>query len=159
MDVGSRGGKLEPTRLMVLDVKRAFLYGRMKRRVYIRLPPEDPRSREPGILGRLERAMYGCRDAPQIWQGEVRRALCALGFRPSIGQPSVYFHDDRRLQVVVHVDDFLFHGSRGNLEWVYQELAKEFQLKRQVLGPGRDEHQQVTFLGRSLQWTEGGDLV
>lgn len=36
----------EPKRMMVLDVKRAFLYGLARRRIYLRLPKEDPRSRE-----------------------------------------------------------------------------------------------------------------
>ena len=98
-------------RLMVIDVKRAFLYGLMKRRVYIKLPPEDPRSHEPGILGRLIRAMYGCRDAPQIWQAEVAKAMTAIGFRTSNTQPSVFNHDGRGLRCVVHVDDFLTCGS------------------------------------------------
>ena len=29
-------------RAMILDVKRAFLYGETKRDIYIELPPEDP---------------------------------------------------------------------------------------------------------------------
>ena len=56
---------------MVLDVKGAFLHGKTKRNVYIWLPSEDPRSQE-GLMGKLNKAMYGTRDAPQVWQEEVR---------------------------------------------------------------------------------------
>ena len=58
--------------LLVLDVKCAFLYGKMRRTVYIEPPTQDPRSQEYGVVGKLEKAMYGTRDAPLIWQGKVR---------------------------------------------------------------------------------------
>lgn len=64
--------------LMVLDVKRAFLYGKARRTVYIRLPAEDPRSGSGLWVGRLCRSMYGTRDASQIWQGEVESTLEAV---------------------------------------------------------------------------------
>ena len=52
--------------LMVLDVKRAFLYGDIEATVYIRLPPEDP-MHDKGYVGLLEKAMYGTRGAPKVW--------------------------------------------------------------------------------------------
>ena len=57
----------EAYRLMVLDVKRAFLYGKARRDIYLKLPREDPMSGGK-VLGKLERSLYGTRDAPQIWQ-------------------------------------------------------------------------------------------
>jgi hypothetical protein len=63
----------EGMELMVLDVKSAFLYGKRARPVYIELPGQDPMSLDPSVVGKLEKAMYGTRDAPQIWQGEVRK--------------------------------------------------------------------------------------
>ena len=74
---------------MVIDVKGAFLYGRTKRRVYIWLPEEDERSSE-GFMGRLEKAMYGTRDAPQVWQEEVRNTMEGLGFIECVTQPGIY---------------------------------------------------------------------
>ncbi len=143
-------------RLMILDVKRAFLHGRMKRSVYIRLPPEDPRAQEHGIRGRLLRAMYGTRDAPQIWQEEVKRVLQMFGFRASVTNPCVYFHEAMNVQVVAHVDDFLMCGERRHLEEIYKGLAGKFELKRKVLGPGVGETLEVEFLGRSSRWTDAG---
>ena len=43
------------------------------RKIYIRLPPEDPRASDPEVVGKLEKAMYGTRDAPMIWQREVAK--------------------------------------------------------------------------------------
>ena len=95
---------------MVIDVKRAFLYGRTKRRVYIWLPEEDPKSKQ-GLMGRLDKAMYGNRDAPQVWQEEVRATMEELGFTECVTQPGIYHHRQRRVQVVSHVDDFLCIGN------------------------------------------------
>ena len=67
--------------LMVLDVKSAFLYGKMKRSVYIELPKQDKYSMYPDMVGHLEKAMYGTRDAPLIWQEEVRKVTEGFWFR------------------------------------------------------------------------------
>ena len=90
---------------MVIDVKGAFLYGRTKRSVYIWLPKEDKMG-EQGFMGKLERAMYGTRDAPQVWQEEVRKTMDQLGFKECVAQPGIYVHLERTLQVISHVDDF-----------------------------------------------------
>ena len=62
---------------MLLDVKKAFLYGAIQRSVYIELPLEDPGRQGGAVVGRLNKAMYGLRDAPQVWQQEVKRILRA----------------------------------------------------------------------------------
>ena len=41
-------------RIMVLDVKRAFLYGDIEEEIYIELPEEDPMKKE-GFVGRLKK--------------------------------------------------------------------------------------------------------
>ena len=51
-------------RAMVMDVKRAFLYGMARRRIYLRLPKEGPEYGK-GKFWRLSRSMYGTRDAPR----------------------------------------------------------------------------------------------
>ena len=66
--------------LMVLDVKGAFLYGSARRDIYIELPREDSMSITGKWLGKLNKAMYGTRDAPQIWQDEVESKMKSIGF-------------------------------------------------------------------------------
>jgi len=143
-------------RLMVLDVKRAFLYGDAVRSIYTKLPPEDPRHGEPGVLWKLLKAMYGTRDAPAIWQKEVRKLMLALGFRGCKSNPCIYIHDERDLTVDVHVDDFLCLGERADLDWLHQSISEKFQVKKAILGPGEDEQKKITFLGRSICWTGRG---
>ena len=142
--------------LMVLDVKRAFLYGKAVRPLFTKLPKEDPKYGTPGLLWKLEKAMYGTRDAPAIWQREVKRTLASLGFESSRHNPCVFRHEKRDILLNVHVDDFLCLGVRKQLDWLHEGLGREYLLKREILGPGRDEARAVGFLGREIRWTSEG---
>lgn len=51
--------------LIALNAKRAFVYRRMRRRVYIEPPGQDPFAKNDN-MGRLAEAMHGTRDAPQF---------------------------------------------------------------------------------------------
>ena len=53
--------------MLVMDVKRAFLYAPVTREVFIELPVEALGPGEEGMIGRLLKSMYGTRDAPQNW--------------------------------------------------------------------------------------------
>ena len=142
-------------RAMILDVKRAFLYGERKRDIYIEFPPEDPMYGK-GFLGRLRKAMYGTRDAPQVWQETVRRVMKSLGYESSRKIPCVYFPKDRKVWVMAHVDYFLVIGPSERIKVLRSELAKEFELKSKILGPSHGEVNEVTFLGRRVCWTRRG---
>ena len=48
--------------IMINDVRRAYLYAKIQRDVYIELPEEDDK-RGPGMLGKLRLCLYGTRDA------------------------------------------------------------------------------------------------
>jgi len=143
-------------RIMLLDVKKAFLYGKIQRKVYIELPKEDPKSESGRYVGRLIKAMYGTRDAPQVWQAEVRRTMEELGFKPLVSTPCVYVNRETGVRAVAHVDDFLCAGPRGRLEEFKEELMKRYQMKGQMLGPGVKEVREGKFLGRTIRWGEQG---
>ena len=149
-------GQEHGKRLMVLDVKRAFLHGDIQRPVYIRLPAEDPKSCVPGLLGKLRKAMYGTRDAPAVWQKVVKEAMLSLGFVCSSSNPSVFRHELRDILVVTHVDDFLCCAQRDDLDWLWKSLSKRYTLKSKVLGPNSGEFREIEFLGRRFAWTRSG---
>ena len=149
MAYAAQAGKMR--KLMVLDVKSAFLYGAARRRIYIELPSADPQS-GGNVVGMLVKALYGTRDAPQIWQHEVRRTLKSIGFRQSVVQPSVYFHDVHEVMLLVHVDDFLIAATQVSLDWVYTEMSKVYELKRNILSSSPDDAHVVSYLNRKLKW-------
>ena len=138
-------------RLCVLDVKRAFLYGLIEEEIYIELPDEDIWKKQ-GFVGKLTKAMCGTRSANLMWQKVVREKMKALGFRACVTVPCLYYHQDRDVFVVVHVDDFLCSGETGDLAWFRGELENSFEMKSQVVGPGSP----ATYLGRRISWDEDG---
>ena len=129
---------------MVLDVKRAFLYGKARRDIYIKLPPEDPMY-GTGVVGKLERSLYGTRDAPQIWQDELKSSMEELGFRSCLSNPGVYIQDETGVLAVAHVDDVLAVGSSCHLQNFQAQLHKKYDLKHHILGPSVSEEQEVEF--------------
>ena len=137
---------------MVLDVKTAFLYAEVKRKVFIRLPPEACLGEM--THGVLKRAMYGTRDAPLLWQQHLTDTLTRMKFQESPTNAGYYFNKERNVEIVAHVDDLLITGAKADLDWTYAQLTREYELKRNFLGPGYED--QVSYLGRTLKWTPQG---
>ena len=135
---------------MLLDFKRAFLYGDCERALFIELPEEDPRRDGGACVGRLRKAMYGTRDAPALWQRLVRRVMGDLGFRASRTAACVYVHPTRHLRVVAHVDDFLVTGPKAELFELRRQLQEGYKVHGDVLGLGTDEKKEGKFLGRTI---------
>ena len=98
--------------------------------------------------------MYGTRDAPQIWQEEVEKAMRNLGFELSILHSSVFYHRIRNVIVVIHVDDFLCSGKIEDLQWLYESVKEKYDLKYTILS--RDSKREVKYLNRTIRWTPRG---
>ena len=65
--------------IMSTVVKTAFLYGDARTSLHVELPPKDPLSASGRYVGKLERAMYGTRDAPT--------RLLDMKFKESVSHP------------------------------------------------------------------------
>ena len=65
-----------------IDVRRAYFHARARRDVYVELPEED---KEPGMCGKLQKSMYGTRDAAQNWEDCYVEFITSLGFRRGSG--------------------------------------------------------------------------
>ena len=143
-------------RLMVMDVKRAFLHAPVTREIYIELPEEAKNEQDGDVVGKLVKSMYGTRDAPQNWQAYVDNLMRDLGFLPGVAHPCVYHHAVRDIQVVIHVDDFACLGLPLDLHWLEQAISKLVECTYKVLGPGGGEHREASYLNRTLRWTTEG---
>jgi hypothetical protein len=107
----------------------------------------------------LEKTMYGTRDAPQIWQEVVAEVMGRLRFKASLHHPSIYYHAERDIRVIAHVDDFLRAGDEVQMDWLYQQLSLEYDLKIQKVS-GDPKHDQVAkFLNRTIKITDEGIQV
>ena len=145
--------------LMCLDISCAFLYADAVRQIFIELPSSDPRAGDPNVVGRLKKALYGTRDAPQLWQQTLTKVLVKMGFEGSRLQPGVFVHKTREIMMVTHVDDFLIGGPPEDLLWLRAELKKNFEIsgvmmdELDVNGKTVDS---LKFLGRTIRKTADG---
>ena len=118
------------------------------------LPEQD---QQEGMCGKLEKAMYGTRDAAQNWEREYESAFINLGFKQGKSSPCLFHHPDRDIRVVVHGDDFTFLGDDPSLRWITEELKKVYELKvRAILGPEHSDDKSVRILHRIVSWNEQG---
>ena len=143
-------------RILLLDIRKAFLYGKILRTVYIGLPSEDPMSEVGNMVGKLDKAMYGTRDASAAWQADLEKTMIELGFRPVVSTPCLCYHPLWRIRVVGHVDDLMCVGPRSGLDIFLEKLKVVYELTLKFLGPDAGEEQQGKFLGRSICWRTDG---
>ena len=138
--------------LMALDVSCAFLFTECERRLYIELPSADPESKTSEYVRRLRKALYGTREAPQLWNNELRRALGTTGFQSSRLHPRVFNHWRKDVYIVAHMDGLLVAGPPSDLEWVQGEIKKIYEIQGEMLRHGG----MVKFLGREIWLAQGG---
>ena len=65
--------------LMFIDITRAHPHCSMKRKVWIKLPPEDPRAADGLTCGFLLYGLYGLRDAGQNFELFTMEVMVLLG--------------------------------------------------------------------------------
>ncbi|GKA11788.1 retrovirus-related pol polyprotein from transposon TNT 1-94 [Tanacetum coccineum] len=54
-----------------MDVKSAFLNGKVKEEVYVKQPPGFESSEFPNYVCKLDKALYGLKQAPRAWYGYI----------------------------------------------------------------------------------------
>ena len=100
-------------KLHSLDIKTAFLQGRvMDRDVYLR-PPYEANCK--GHVWKLERCVYGLADTTRDWYLRVRDEFLRLGGEVSSFDPALFYWrvgPDIRGILGAYVDDFLYAGSK-----------------------------------------------
>ena len=139
-----------------IDVKRAYFHVASRRRVFVRLPPEDA---EPGMCGLLQRSMYGTRGAAQNWEIEYATFMGSIGFKRGKGMPCIFHHQERGLRAVIHGDDFTILGHSDQLDWFRSEIQGKFEVKlRGRIGPSSNDDKTIRLLNRVFEWTERGIL-
>jgi len=126
----------------VIEIKNAYLNAPMDLPVYVRQPEEYARGTDRTV-GRLNFALYGCKQAGRLWGIHSHGTLTALGAVRSQADPTLYNWVDPSgvtVTIVVHVDDLAI--AAATLEAVVN--TKEAIL---AVYKGRDMGAAATFLG------------
>jgi hypothetical protein len=96
-----------------MDVKFTFLNKELTEEVYVQQPPRFVIDGQEDKVMRLDKALYGFRQAPRAWNVKLDETLVALGFSHSASEHAVYARGEgtSRLLVGVYVDDLVITGS------------------------------------------------
>nr|GEU98510.1 hypothetical protein [Tanacetum cinerariifolium] len=114
-----------------MDVKSTFLYGRIKKEVYICQPPgfEDPDF--PDRVCKEEKASYGLHQALRAWYETLSTYLLDNGFHKGQIDKTLFIKRVKGdiLLVQVYVDDIIFGSTRKEMCTEFEKMMhKKFQM-------------------------------
>ncbi|MDV3143325.1 MAG: reverse transcriptase domain-containing protein, partial [Sweet potato little leaf phytoplasma] len=122
--------------LVQLDVNNAFLHGDLFEEVYMDLPlgyePKVIDSTEKRLVCRLNKSIYGLKQASRQWFAKFSDTLITLGFTQSKADYSLFVKGtgNNFLALLVYVDDVIITGANMNLVERLKHLLNEcFKLK------------------------------
>ncbi|KAL5563191.1 hypothetical protein UlMin_032938 [Ulmus minor] len=115
-----------------MDVKTAFLNGRLEENIYMIQPEGFIAKGQEHRVCKLQRSIYGLKQASRSWNIRFDQAVKSFGFEQSIDEPCVYskIKDGKVVFLILYVDDILIIGNNvGSLTSVKMWLTKQFQMK------------------------------
>ncbi|GKB17250.1 retrovirus-related pol polyprotein from transposon TNT 1-94 [Tanacetum coccineum] len=137
-----------------MDVKSAFLYGKIEEEVYVCQPPgfEDPDF--PDRVYKVEKALYGLHQAPRAWYETLSTYLLDNGFQRGKIDKTLFIRRDKGdiLLVQVYVDDIIFGSTKKSL---CTEFEKMMHKKFQMSSMG----ELTFFLGLQVKQNEDGIFI
>lgn len=142
--------------LGLYDMPRAHVFGKAKRRTFIkRLEVE----REEGNCGFLNRTAYGTRDASSTCQIIYTKLLERHGIVRGKTRPATFFSGKfAGIRALVHGNDIVVLASARGRKFSQSVLAERFQQKRiGLLGPNCEgkEFLLLCRVSRHVETTEG----
>jgi hypothetical protein len=118
--------------LWQLDVKTAFLHGELNEKVYMSQPLGYENSKFPYHMCKLDKAIYGLKQAPMAWYSRLNNKLIQLGFVMSKGVTSLFMYKKGGVAMflLIYVDDIVVVSSSSQaIEALLSDLKREFALK------------------------------
>ncbi|KAH0818317.1 hypothetical protein GEV33_004473 [Tenebrio molitor] len=136
--------------LRQFDVKTAFLYGNIDEILYMQQPDgyQDGTKR----VCKLNRSLYGLKQASRCWNQRFTSVLSRLGLHPTNADVCVFTNGDPKNQLIlaIHIDDGLIAASRqSEIDKLLQELHQEFEITSNPVG---------TYLGLQIKRMDDGSI-
>ena len=135
-----------------LDVKTAFLNGHLKENIYI-YPPEGIKV-QIGYVLKLNRSLYGLKQASKCWNERINKFLLDLGFKRSENDFCLYLKGSsgRLLYLLLYVDDIVMASPELEIINKYKEkLMREYEMK--------DKGELKHFLGLEINYNKQNGIL
>ncbi|GKA59223.1 putative ribonuclease H-like domain-containing protein [Tanacetum coccineum] len=121
-----------------MDVKSAFLYGKIEEEVYVCQPPGFKDLDFPDIVYKVEKALYGLHQAPRAWYETLSTYLLDNGFQRRKIDKTLFIKRDKGdiLLVQVYVDDIIYGFTKNSLCTEFEKMMhKKFQISSMASTP------------------------
>jgi hypothetical protein len=134
------------TFLNQMDVVTAFLNGTIEEEVYMAQPPSFRDPRHPDLVCKLQKAIYGLKQAGRVWYQDVSQYIVSLGFTQLRTDHCLFSlrRGDIFILILLYVDDVVVGGNC---------LVECLELKRQLMAKYRMTD------GGELNWFLGMHVV
>ena len=119
-------------KIAVLDIKSAYLMARVTEDIYMSVP-DGVTPPGPNLCLKLNKSLYGLKQAGRCWHKLLHKKMTELGMRQSVADPCLYLNDedDEIMTVNVHVDDCcICYSSEEKYQRFRKRLEKEFQISK-----------------------------
>jgi len=117
--------------LRQLDMDNAFLHGDLHEEVYMKPPPSMLIS-DPSLVWKLQKSLYGLKQASRLWNQKLTSALLQLGYVQSTSDYSLFVKQTPSsfTTLLVYVDDVVLTGnSLVEINAVKQQLHDQLHIK------------------------------
>ncbi|GKA96955.1 putative ribonuclease H-like domain-containing protein, partial [Tanacetum coccineum] len=114
-----------------MDVKSAFLYGKIDEEVYVSQPPGFLDPKYPQKVYKVVKALYGLHQAPRAWYATLSTFLLKNGYRRGTIDKTLFIKKDKHdiILVQVYVDDIIFGSTKKSWCDEFEALMKSrFQM-------------------------------
>ncbi|GKA52256.1 putative ribonuclease H-like domain-containing protein [Tanacetum coccineum] len=114
-----------------MDVKSAFLYGKIDEEVYVSQPPGFLDPKYPKKVYKVVKALYGLHQAPRAWYATLSTFLLKNGYRRGTIDKTLFIKKDKHdiILVQVYVDDIIFGSTKKSWCDEFEALMKSrFQM-------------------------------
>jgi len=134
-------------------INNALLNGDLRKDVYMQEPPGFESS-SPNLVCKLQKAIYGLKQASRSWFEKLRSTLESFGFNSTRSDTSLFvkFHQSFTIFILIYVDDIVITGSSPTqIQALIQRLGSFFALK--------DLGHLHYFLGIEVQNLKDGNIL
>ncbi|GKV15082.1 hypothetical protein SLEP1_g25883 [Rubroshorea leprosula] len=141
-------------KLWQMDVKNAFLLGKIDKEIYMEQPCGFEDNRHPEYVCKLNRVLYGLKQVLKAWYGKIVEFLVQSGYSMIVANSSLFVKTsgNKITSVLVYMDELIV--IENDIEEILQtkeNLSVWFQMKelgelKQFLGLEVDQTKESIFL-------------
>ncbi|KAJ9538188.1 hypothetical protein OSB04_030921 [Centaurea solstitialis] len=137
-----------------MDIKNAFLNGKLNEEVYVAQPPGFVDPKFPDHVYKLNKALYGLKQAPHAWYDTLSTFLLSKDFVRGKIDSTLFLKKYLKhiLLVQIYVDDIIFGSTNPKLCEKFELLMKS-EYKMSMMG------ELTFFLGLQIKQSEKGIFI